>query len=143
MGGFGAGADLNGIYVRTMQICGGKTMWRQSIVQYRGDPAAVLYWWSAHSAWYIGPDLRLSSDGDELASCGDNGLPILGSFDGDCPLSPAGKGCVGKWEEMDGNSATWRANPTLVVEPYRTPSPPPPSPSAVVDSDSCEARGTC
>jgi hypothetical protein len=94
------GTDLNGAYAKTAHVCDGKPVYQ------KGD-GPVLYWYSEFSDWGVGSSNR-------AMSCGASDYVTTYGNGHDCPASPDGAGCAGKWHEGDG-SDTWLLSPSLAV----------------------------
>ena len=91
----------NGRYERLADAeCNGKPVYQLGGYNY------VLFQPTDTSYWLMGPSGRAADCLDTvfIRSNGDGGV---------CPLSPDGGGCVGRWQEYDGNA--WQDAPSLTV----------------------------
>lgn len=101
------GTDINGEYNKTAQICSGKPVFQQG-----GSGGPVLYHYQGHNlmtgdglaTWVIGPEACNHTYRYLWSSGGESGVgdcPRRGGCPGDCPESPDGAGCAGKWRGYD------------------------------------------
>ena len=93
--------SYNGVYTETDRVCNGKPVFQQG-----GGDGFTLFWPTGQANW-------LASTGD-ATTCEPGGNGIYISSTSDCPVSPDGTGCAGRWLEKDFNS-TWCPNPSIAI----------------------------
>ena len=94
-------SSYNGLYAKTAHVCSDKPVYQKG-----GSDGDVLFQPTGHSDWMVGPS-------DRATSCEDSGYLESFGNGADCPNSPDGAGCEGKWQEWDGSD--WNHNPSLAV----------------------------
>jgi hypothetical protein len=101
----GAGdSKYDGRYERRAAKCSGKPVY-----QLGGQYSYVLFQPTNQSYWIVG------SSGHST-SCANDGYIRSNGNGGECPLSPDGGGCAGRWQEWDGGA--WRGAPGIVVSRF-------------------------
>eukprot|EP01043_Picozoa_sp_COSAG02_P015655 COSAG02_NODE_672_length_18655_cov_7.874003_7_plen_875_part_00 len=99
--GTSGSSKINGEYVRTARICGGKPVYEQP-----GLDGVVLSKLGSWAGWWISTsaDCLMMDDGRQYVYSYPNG-------GGHCSASPDGSDCVGKWLDWH----VHKSNPTLTV----------------------------
>ena len=94
----------NGVYSQTAHVCNGKPVYQKG-----GEDGYVLFQPSGLSYW----EVSLSERRLDCMAAG-----YLMSYHGDCPASPDGASCAGKWYENTGDcdrGSVWCPNPKITV----------------------------